>query len=338
MKQTEHNIRLTAAEIGSLWIQYMNDSTAVCTIECFLEKTEDTQIQPVLRQALYLAQTHVQQISSFFSQEGFPIPIGFTNNDVNLNAPRLFSDPFHLNYIKNMSKTAMLAYGLALSLATRADVRNFTMECLKTAADLDEMTTQVMLSKGLYVRPAYVTASDNAEYIQSTKYLGSFFGDNQRRLSSIEIMHLFLNAQSNAIAKALLIGFSQVAESREVREMFVRCSEIADKHIKIFAQTLEDSDIPAPMKLDSDVMASTVPPFSDKLMLFHVIALTNMVLGYYAAAIGVSLRLDVSVDYNRLAAEIEMFSYDAMRMLISNGWAEEPPMALDRKRLALTPS
>jgi hypothetical protein len=338
MKQTEHNIRLTAAEIGSLWIQYMNDSMATCTLGYFLEKTDDTQIQPVLRQALYLAQSHVQQIGTFFSQEGFPIPMGFSGNDVTLTAPRLFSDPFHLNYIKNLSKTAMIAYGLALSLATRADVRSFTMECLRTAADLDEMTTQVMLSKGLYVRPPYVTASDQAEYIQSTKYLGSFFGDNQRRLSSIEIMHLFLNAQSNVIAKAILIGFSQVAQSLEIRELFVRCADIVDKHIKIFTQTLEESDIPAPMKLDTDVMASTVAPFSDKLMLFHILALTNMVLGYYAAAIGASLRLDISVDYNRLVAEIELFAYDAVRILINNGWAEEPPMAIDRKRLALTPS
>ena len=338
MKQTEHNIRLTAAEIGSLWIQYMNDSMATCTIGYFLEKTEDTQIKPVLQQALYLAQSHVQQISNFFTREGFPIPIGFTANDVDLTAPRLFSDPFHLNYLKNMAKTAMLAYSLSLSLATRADVRSFTMESMKTAADLDEMATQVMLSKGLYVRPPYVTASNQPEYIQSTEYLGSFFGDNQRRLSSIEIMHLFLNAQSNAIAKAILVGFSQVAQSMEIRQLFVRCADIAEKHIKIFTQILEDSDIPGPMKLDTDIMASTVAPFSDKLMLFHIIALANMVLGYYAAAIGVSLRKDIVVDYNRLAAEIELFSYDALRILINNGWAEEPPMALDRKRLALTPS
>lgn len=136
--QTEHNIRLTAAEIGSLWIQYMNDSMAICTIRYCIEKTEDTQIKPVLQYALNLAQSHVQQITMFFSQEGFPIPIGFNDSDVTLSAPRLFSDPFHLNYIKNLGKSAMIAYGLSLSLTSRADVRKFVMESLKTAADLDE--------------------------------------------------------------------------------------------------------------------------------------------------------------------------------------------------------
>lgn len=125
--QTEHNIRLTAAEIGSLWIQYMNDSMATCTIRYFIEKNEDEQILPVLQKALNLSESHVQQIAVFFTQEGFPVPIGFHDGDVDLDAPRLYSDPFHLNYIKNLSKTAMLAYSLSLSLSSRADVRNFVM-------------------------------------------------------------------------------------------------------------------------------------------------------------------------------------------------------------------
>jgi hypothetical protein len=337
MKQTEHNIRLTAAEIGSLWMQYMNDSLATCTIKYFIEKTEDTQIQPVLQTALNLAQSHVQKISSFFSREGFPVPVGFTENDVNLAAPRLYSDPFHLNYIKNMAKSGMISYGLALSLASRADIRSFVLESLKTAADLDEMATQVMLSKGLYVRPPYITASEQPEYNRSTEFLGSFFGGNQRRLSSLEITHLFLNAQSNAIGKALMTGFSQVAESLELRQLFVRGAEIADKHIEIFNTTLKESGIPGPMTLDSDIMAATSSPFSDKLMLFHILAIHSVSFGHYAAAIAASLRLDISVDYIRLAAEIEKLGYDVIRILINNGWAEEPPMAVDRRQLALAP-
>lgn len=335
MMKTAHSIRLTAAEIGSLWIQYMSDSMATCTLKYFLAKTEDTQIQPVLQTALNLAESHVKQITYFFNQEGFPIPIGFTDSDVNINAPRLFSDPFHLNYIKSMVKGGMIGYGLALSLASRSDVRDFVITSLKTAADLDELATGVMQSKGLYVRPPYITASSAAEFIQSTAFLGSIFGGSQRRLNSIEITHLFLNAQSNAVGKALLIGFSQVAQSMDIRQLFVRCVDIADKHIKIFTTTLEDSGIIGPMKLDTDIMASTVAPFSDKLMLFHILALTNMVLGYYSAGIVACLRLDITVDYVRLSAEIGKFGYDAVRIFIDNGWAEEPPMAVDRKQLAL---
>lgn len=336
--QSEHNIRLTAAEIGSLWAQYMNVSLAICTIRYFIEKTEDTQIMPVLQSALKLAQSQVQQIATFFRQDGFPVPIGFTDGDVTLTAPRLFSDPFHLYYIKNMAKPGMLAYSLSLSLASRTDIRSFLLSCIKTSADLDEMATQVMLSKGVYVRPPYIIASENPEYIQGIDFLGRVWGGSPRRLSSMEITHLFLNAQSNVIGKALITGFSQVAKSIEIRQFFQRGAEIADKHIELFSATLKESGIPGPMKLDTDITASTLSPFSDKLMLFHILTLQSMSFGSYAAAITASLRLDISVDYIRLAAELEKFGYDGLKLFISKGWAEEPPMTIDRKELALSPS
>ncbi len=72
-----------------------------------------------------------------------------------------------------MSKSGMMAYSLSLSLASRADVRKFIMESLKSAADVDEMATQVMQAKGLYVRPPYINGTDKPEFIQSDKYLGS---------------------------------------------------------------------------------------------------------------------------------------------------------------------
>ncbi|MCX7781564.1 MAG: DUF3231 family protein [Negativicutes bacterium] len=332
---TEHNIRLTAAEIGSLWIQYIMDSMAVCTIKYFLAKTEDAEIWTVLTTALSLAEAHVQEIDRFFTQEGFPVPIGFTGQDVDLSAPRLYSDPFHLAYIKSMAKSGMVAYALALSLFSRADVRKFALECLKTAADLDGQATRVLQAKGLYVRPPYIAAQGQAEFIQETDYLGSFFG-KQRTLNCLEITHLFFNCQSEAQSKALFAGFSQVARDAAVRDIIMQASEILDKHIAVLATNLKESGIPAPMLLDSDIAASTTAPFSDKLMLLHTAALMNMVLGYYAAGMGASLRADLVADYARLAAEVGKFGLGAIQLLIDKGWAEEPPMSVDRKELALS--
>lgn len=333
MTTIAHNIRITASEIGTLWIQYLMDSLAVCTIKYFIAKTEDTQIKPVLQNALKLAQSHMQTISGIFSQEGFPVPFGFTDKDVNVGAPRLYSDPFHLTYIKNMTKAGMVAYGLALSLSSRADVRQHYLQCLKTSADLDEQATQVMLSKGFYVRPPYITAPTHAQFIKNTDYLGTFFG-KQRVLNCMEITHLFLNAQSNGFEKALITGFSQVAQDVDVRDLFKRRVEICNKHVEVMLVPLKESGIPGPMSVESDVLNSVVAPFSDKLMLFYTGGLNNMRLGYYAAAVGASLRADINADYARLAAELMKFGLEAIRLLINKGWAEEPPMFVDRKELA----
>jgi hypothetical protein len=332
---TEHNIRLTSAEIGSLWLQYMTDSMAVCTLKYFSNKTEDAQIRPVLDFAISLAQSHLQDIDVLFKKEEFPTPTGFADQDVSLDAPRLFCDPYHLTYVKNTAKSGMIAYGLALSLAARQDVRHFLKECITTSADLDERATQVMLSKGIYVRPPYITIPDRVEYVKKDKFFGSLFG-KQRPLSALEIAHLFLNAQSNSVAKALLIGFSQVAHSRELRQLFVKGSDIADKHIEVFGTSLKESGLPAPMSLDSDIMDSVIAPFSDKLMLYHITLLMGMGLGYYAAAIGASTRIDLVADYGRLSAEIEKYVFECEKTLANNNWMEEPPLADDRKSLALS--
>lgn len=333
--QEKHNIRMTSAEIGSLWLQYLSDSSAVCVLKYMIKKTEDTEILPVLKYALQLAEAHLLTIDEIFKREEFPNPVGFTEKDVIPDAPRLFSDPMHLNIVKNLAKSGMIAYSLTISLASREDVRQFYRKCLVESSDLDERATQVMLSKGTYVRPPYITVPDRVEYVASEKFLGSLFGE-QRPLNALEITHLFLNAQSDAIAKALLVGFSQVARSTELRQLFVKGAEIADKHVEIFGQSLKDSGLPAPMSLDSDIMDATTPPFSDKLMLFQVCELMSMGIGYYAAAVGASFRRDLSANYVRLMVEIGMYVDDSIKMLIKNGWMEEPPMADDRKQLALS--
>jgi hypothetical protein len=62
----------------------------------------------------------------------------------------------------------------------------------------------------------------------------------------------------------------------------------------------------------------------------------GMGLGYYAAAIGASARIDLAADYGRLSGEIEKYVYECEKVLANNNWMEEPPLADDRKGLALS--
>jgi hypothetical protein len=50
--KTAHNIRITSAELSNLWTTYMNDSLAKCVLSYFLKKVEDTEIEPLIKQAL----------------------------------------------------------------------------------------------------------------------------------------------------------------------------------------------------------------------------------------------------------------------------------------------
>lgn len=85
-------IRLTAAEMAMLWTQFINDTASICVISYFLEKVEDPEVKPVIEFALNGSKHNISFLKELFTKESFPIPIGFTERDVHVSAPRLFSD------------------------------------------------------------------------------------------------------------------------------------------------------------------------------------------------------------------------------------------------------
>lgn len=330
---TQHNPELTSAEMASLWSQYMSDSLSVCVLGYFLNVSEDQHIKNIVKYALHLSQQHLQTITGIFNKENFPIPQGFTKEDVNFDAPRLYSDPFILQYVKNMSILGIAATGVAVGLSTRTDVNELFSECSASAIELNNRTKDLLLSKGLYVRPPYIPNPDQVDFVNKQSFLTGFFGD-RRPLNAIEITHLFINTQTNIIGRSLLIGFTQVAKSKKVRELVMRGVELAKKHVEIFTSKLVDENVPAPMTWDSGVVDSTVSPFSDKLMLFHTSAMIAAGIGNYGAAIATSQRRDLATIYYRLQTEVMQYEEDCANLMIKEGWLEQPPLAPDYKALA----
>ncbi|MEH7746336.1 DUF3231 family protein [Neobacillus drentensis] len=97
------SIRLTAPEISSLWTQYMFDTMSICFLKYALEHIRDQDILDIYKQSLEIAEGHVEHVTRFLKEENFPIPKGFTDEDVNIHAPRLFQDPFYaLLYVHNV--------------------------------------------------------------------------------------------------------------------------------------------------------------------------------------------------------------------------------------------
>ncbi|MDQ1913278.1 DUF3231 family protein [Paenibacillus sp. GD4] len=282
--------------------------------------------------SLHLSNQHLQVISDILAHEDIPIPHGFDDEDVNINARRLYSDTFFLNYMKDTAKQGLALYAVALALSARSDVRDFFSECLASTTELYNKVAHVMLTKGLYIRPPYIPNAESIEYVHHEGFLNGIFGD-KRPLNAMEIAHLFANIQTNALGKALIYGFAQTANSDEVRKYFLRGKEIAHKQIEVFSSYLRDEDLPAPMTWDSDVLDSTDAPFSDKLMLFHICGLNAAGVLNYGTALSFSLRRDLASAYVRLTGEIETFVDDGAELMIKNGWMEKPPGTVDRRVL-----
>ncbi|AJQ27907.1 DUF3231 family protein [Pelosinus fermentans] len=326
------HIRLTSAEIAIMWSQYQSDSLAKCVLKYFLAKVEDEEIRPLLDFALSLSQNHVAWIRSTYQNEEFASPVGFTNEDVNTNAEKLFDDIFTLHYLNNMSRVGLAAYGLALSTASRQDIREFYIQTLHESIELNERVVKLMLEKGIYARSPYIPANKHVEFAKQQAFLGNVFKES-RPLTAVEIMHVFMNIQTNIMGKAMITGFWQTASSPDIRSHFLRGKEIAQKHIEIFTKRLEADDLTGGSSMEPLITTVSQSPFSEKLMLFHISALIQMGIGNYGVAISTSQCYDLAIDYTRLMAEIALYAEDGANLMIKYGWLEEPPQAVDRQML-----
>lgn len=334
---THSKINLTSGEIATLWATFQQDTLSLCIFKYFLSKNEDTDIQPLLEMAQTASTDHIEFITQVFNAEQFPIPIGFsTKKDVFPHVPRIYADTFFLMFLRQMTKVGMATYSAALSLAVREDIVTFYQNALVFTSTLYKKATEVSSQKGILVRPPYISYPEKVEFVEGKDYLSASLNPftSKRPLNAIEISHLFMNIETNLLGSMLSTSFSQMAQSTEVREYMVRAQQIAQKHLKVFTNTLIDSDLQAPMSWDTNVKNSTTPAFSDKLMMFLTTFIGNVGVGNYGLAAAASMRMDLGSDYFRLALEASKLGKSGADIMIRNGWFEEPPQSADRKKLA----
>jgi hypothetical protein len=331
--RTKYRTSLTSVEIGILWTMFVTDSAAACILKHFLEKVEDLQIRPLIELTLNRSIKHLEIISAIFNAEDIPIPVGFNDEDLNVNAPRLFSDSFFLIYLWNMSRAGLGGLGIVYPSLTRPDVKDIVGDIISETLDMGRKTTCILLSKGLNVRHPYVSIPKNAEFVRSNNFFGSIFG-SKRKLNVIEAATLYHNTLLNSIGKAMFMGLSQVAQSKQVREHFLKGAEILAKHIDVLSSILFKDDLPTPTAWDSEVTESTIAPFSDKHMMYHVNFAAANKAGDYGFAISMSMRKDLVAVYTRLMAELLKFAGDGAKISVKYGWMEEPPKADDHETIA----
>ncbi|WP_312097687.1 DUF3231 family protein [Niallia sp.] len=335
MKRNEKKQKttLTAAEVSALWLQYMGDSMAVCVYKYFLKIVENEDIKPIIAYSLRLAESHLVKITDFFEKANFKLPKGFTEDDVNLNAPRLFSDSFLLFYSRMMTMHGISAYTLAITNAEREDVQNHFYQCIVTSKELYQKIVKLAKIQLHFDSVPTIPSPHDVEFVESTQFITSLIGD-KRPLNMSEISNLHFNSKKTGFVRSLSIAFSQVAEKEEVRNFMLKNVKLAGKDADSFDEILKKDNLPIPKRWDAEITNSTISPFSDKLLMFHAALLVNAALSYYGAAIGSSLRTDIILNYKKVfnhAMQAGAFCY---KLLVKYGWMEKQPGAIDRKGLS----
>lgn len=335
MEQTTYeSAEMTASEISGVWVAYQNATMMICGLRHFLQHVDDTGISEMIDDYLSLTKTLQKELTNLLTAENYPIPQAFTEQDVNLEAPRLFSDRIHLEMVLKDTSINIAGYGLKLTQVEREDVNNFYSKGLEEMQRFHNRTIKLAKEKGLYTRYPQIPKAEQIAFVKNDSFLTGWFGE-RRPLLGTEITSLVANARHNALGQAVITGFAQVAKTKEVRDYFARGRDIAGKHFDIFGKLLQDDYIAdGARNLTSEVSDSTISPFSDKLMMFLVTTLNLSGIGQYGISMSASPRHDLGLTYTRLMAEVGKYANKGANIQIENSWMEQPPIAADRKNLA----
>lgn len=323
---------LTSVEMGKLWATYMGNSMSKCILSYYLQHVNDNDIKKLLENALKLSEEFMKIAKEIFKKDGFPIPKGFSEEDVNLGSPRLFKDEYYPHYLKYTAKVGLSVYSIALPISYRKDVKEFFRYSIDSTMDFMELIKEILTNKGLLIKPPIIPIPEKTEFVHRD-FLNGFLG-HIRPLHALEITHLYDNIENNVASKALIMAFAQVVKDEKIRELFEQGRETTSKKIKDYMDIFHKENLPSPTFLDDLVTNSTFPPFSDKLMLFHKMDMFSMKMRAFGNSVAVNGRHDIGLLYLKSFAEVASFVEKASKIMIDNGWMEQPPFAIDRDELS----
>ncbi|WP_144553237.1 DUF3231 family protein [Bacillus sp. X1(2014)] len=333
MEPINHSSKLSSSELANLWSQYLNDSLSRCMIRYFINTVQDKDISEVLQFALDLSESHLQKIKEFLTKENYPIPKGFTDDDVTLEAPALFTDTYISVFIQIMSIHGLTRYAGAIGCAIREDQRKYFKQVISESLELYDIATNVLVNKGIVSKPPTFNNHQKVEFIKKQNFLTGWLG-KRRPINAVEVSGTYLNMQKTMTKLVLELGFSQVAQSKDVRKYMDRARHVCQSHLEILASMLKEDNLHIPRTFDSEVTDSTIPPFSDKLMMVFITTLLSSAIGYYGEAMSMCQRRDLSVNYSKMIVEMGLLAEDGINLLIENEWMEQPPLATNHEDLA----
>lgn len=309
----------------------MGNSMAVGVTRYFTKTATDPDLVEILdKHALDLAAYEVHEAKNLFEKSGHPRPQAFTSEDLNYDAPALFGDNMILLVKYILSQDAGTVYSVALSEATRSDVRQYYLTCItRTIKFLDEVVT-LMERKGLFLPKIYLPIPGSIEKVHKQSFAGGWLA-GRRPLNSQEIMEIVSLYRNLEVEREFLRAFIQITTSKKLAENFKRGEQMAKKQMAVLQKLLTEDDLPQQPTWESEVTDSKVAPFSERLMLFKISVFASSTVGRYGRAIATTMRKDVGVELTRLMGEIALYGEDTLNLMIELGFLDQLPLSKAEK-------
>ncbi|TKD72093.1 DUF3231 family protein [Pseudalkalibacillus hwajinpoensis] len=318
--------KMSSTEIGALWMTYQKKTVILRMLEYFIEKSDDKKAKHLMEGLWKKLNPKVKQIEVIFQNEGAAVPIGFTSDDVFINASKLYDHGFDIMFMRVLKQISMAMYTLHLSMAYREDIVKLYMDLTALTQTYYNEFTQYLLTIGILPRPTYISAPESVEFITDKKYMksSSLFG-SKRALSTIEFAYLYHSIETNITGVQMITGFAQTAHDEKVRKYFLKGKELSKEIIIETGKILQQEDIQIPATPGGNVTTSQEAPFSDKLMMYCTYLLSNFGVGGQSFGAAFGLRNDLILKSGVFAKDVYEYAREGVELMIANNWMEEPP-------------
>lgn len=323
------SIPLTSAEIGYLWNSYMLNSKSKHTIMYILKYTDDPNIKEILQSAMDMSAKNLEGIKTIFDTVNYPLPYGFSENDIRLNCGKLYSDKLILHTLKLFLSVGISQYGFAMSLAARFDVKGFFRSTLQESITLLDKIDEVALNKGIFMRTPNIPVPEKIEFAEEKSIMGKFIG-HKRPMNALEVASVFNTTMSNYIAKANIMALAQTMKDDTIRDFLEKAIRVLKEHTEDLNEKLLKENLLVPTNLNSELHNSTESPFSDRLSLFIAYATLGDLIGTYAISKINVMRKDLMLSLTHLSGEVLLLAKESVDIMVNRGWFEEMPKNVDR--------
>ncbi|WP_326847733.1 DUF3231 family protein [Priestia endophytica] len=152
----------------------------------------------------------------------------------------------------------------------------------------------------------------------------------KRSLNTVEMAHIYHAIESNMMGMQMIFGFAQCAENKEIGKFFSEGGELAKNMIKELGNFFLEDNIPVPGIAGGNVTTSTIPPFSDKMMLYCVSLFCSFSLGGNSLGTAFSMRNDLPRKLSVFMKDIFQYAHEGAKIMIKHGWMEEPPQIMKK--------
>jgi hypothetical protein len=328
---------LTSSELGTLWLTYQQKTMILRMLEYFIEKADDDKAKKIMTDLSSQVDSYVKKIAGIFEAEGAVVPVGFTTEDVNKDVPKLYDNGFDIMFLRLIKEISMALHTLNITMAYREDIVKLYKELTSLTQEVYNSCTQYLIEKGMIARPPYVSMPQSVEFVKDVSYLGglaiNLFGE-KRTLNTVEVAHLHHAVESNVTGMQMITGFAQCANNPEVKKFFSEGAEIAKSVVKELSEILIQSDVQTPVPSGGNATTSTEAPFSDKIMMYCTSLFCSFSMGGNSLGTAFSLRNDLPLKMTIFMKDIFEYAHKGAKIMIRNGWMEEPPQMEQRKELS----